>query len=158
MVIGEKPPVTASSKTTGISRPVKIHGPSSSSMQQILMKSGRLKKLDWFKTVYISALTHHLQSVFNGNSLSVVMNLKTAISNRFSQPHFICGGKFITNNLLAGTKQEILICYGSKLLFRSADCNKYLHFVHLKVLIQHAFCHNYPSELHLLFTPSSAWS
>ena len=77
----------------GTGRPVKISGHSSSSMQQILMKSGKLKKLDRFTTVYICPDRSPEERVARKQ---LVVDLKKAISNSPTQHHFIRGGKVVT--------------------------------------------------------------
>ena len=78
------------SSTCSRPRPVKVSLSSDIAVQQILSKTGKLKKLEDFRSVYICPDRSPDEREARK---SLVVELKTAISKQPGRYHFISGGK-----------------------------------------------------------------
>ena len=94
--MGERPRVTASrlgrksSETAKTEcRPVKVTLASSTSVNQILTKTGRLKQVDQYKLVYVRP---DLSPDEQASRKRLVMELKKAIGDQPTRHHYIRGG------------------------------------------------------------------
>lgn len=94
--LGEKPRVTASRvgrKSSGTAntecRPVKVTLASSTSVSQILTKTGRLKQVEQYKLVYVRP---DLSPDERTSRKRLVINLKKAIGEQPDRHHYIKGG------------------------------------------------------------------